>query len=132
MQYKIVDRNYGSVFSSGIYFNRYHPGTTVKALDKTLGIMVFKTLVNARDFKDFCGEMYRILEVEGIGEAIEPKLISCGYRDSMNIFYREMNSKSFNGKFRVRTALAPIGTVCYKEIRVLREYIPLARKLERI
>jgi len=122
--YKVVNSSYGSVCAIGKYYNIYGLGKIVEASEGTLGIMVFDSYTYACNFRNIHGDSdCRILAVEGMRRATRPKQICMSVKVSiMDEFYDERNSKSFSGSFNYASTMSPpIGTVCYKKIRVLRE-----------
>ena len=145
--YKLVTGSRKSAIVGEEFELYYAKGTTVEKIPETVGIMVFNTKQNARDFaKDtmykFSG--YKILKVKGIGKGRKPIRI-CPYivAYKLNDFYRYLSQlhidpfeTEISGHFLFGPPLhidpfeteilghflfgpPPRGTVCFDAVEVL-------------
>jgi len=116
--YKVVDIFYRSMMVSNEKYKLiYKPGSIVRALPGTLGIMAFDDINRAMQLAYYWNYSYngsKILSAEPIGPITRPIYI-CKYvsETTLDIYY-EMSSGSYE-------MLAPRGTVCCPSIRVIKE-----------
>lgn len=116
--YKLTDYNYNSILATGRYRRIYKPGSTVIAEPNTLGLMLFYTYKNAKNFyekmKDCLGGKgpFKILAVYGIGEKTTP--IQVG------LVVRELYLDNFYDYIPPIVYLTPPpGTICFQTVKVL-------------
>ena len=108
--YKVVTSNRNSIYAKGSYCVKYPVGALVRAKEGTLGLMVFPEREDAEWFQHDIISANIILKVEVCGEGIVPEFISEGITgSSLDLFY-------LGG---LCSTSPPIGTECYRELRVL-------------
>ena len=116
------------------YIRKYLKNTTVKAQEGSLGLMVFETKKQAKNFSIRLSES-RVLEVMPIGRPKRPTVLA--HRDHFNLFYKhkrrftikkiiEQLQTSMGGRldYEVNNHFimlwpVPEGTVCYPSVKVL-------------
>ena len=116
IRWKVTNLSRASVIVHNVsnYSRFYYKGTIVKAKSGTLGLMTFKTKLDALDFAKeiFHLRGFKILKVQSIGRGRVPDRIALkSSEESLNFFYSE-------GPL-IDSWLPPEGTICYDKIKVL-------------
>lgn len=121
--YKVVTCAYHSIAVCGTYDLHYQIGTVVKARLGSLGIMTFDTLPNAIKLVDLftncpgAEHPIRLLQVEAQRRhrlSIYPKMAPWVYLDCLHTWYSAPKDE--------RQYAQPLsGTVCYTQVKVVRE-----------
>ena len=115
--YKVTNLYRESVYAGDSFCLTYYQGAIVEALEGTLGVMVFESYANAKEFGDLHKKKpggYYILQVRGIGKPSVPEEISgwtTGYDLKQWYQYPEERDKS--------SSAPPPGTVCFQSVEVL-------------
>ena len=117
--WKVTHVNRQSVHAQGKYKLTFEKDTVVKAIQGTLGIMLFEEYLDAQSWalrqSCFCYRGHSVLQVELLGEITKPVFISMNFEEvGLNIFYRECSNPNYSTGF-----VAPAGAICSQSVRVL-------------
>lgn len=118
LAYKVVNSEYKSLHVNGRYELEYGVNETVKSAPFTLGIMAFQTLQQLLTFcpvDSIIAHDRHVLKVLWTGsiQLKDPLISSVTTEQSLNAFY--------DGQNHAFTMIAPSGTICFDEVRVLEE-----------
>ncbi len=117
--YKIVTKDRKSVMATryvdGKYVQKYLVGARVRAMDHTMGFMVFPKRKDAEYFRNIHSlDNCLIIQVRVFGDCIVPNYISCGVLErSIKEFYSSIEG------YELYKIIPPRGTVCYKELEAI-------------
>lgn len=118
-KYKVVDNVGGScvITPNSKFYLEYEKDTHVKALEGTLGVMLFKNKKLAIAFLDMPKKQL-IKRVIPVGKATVP--IKVSRMAGSDVDMQEFNEAIANGKYPKRLCCdPPKGTVCYPEVIVV-------------
>lgn len=111
-RFKVLGFHRESCYAQGKFRKKYEEDEIVAAVPGTLGIMVFKSLEEAKAFRiPRAHKCFQIVTVEPIGRGKTPKRIAGVSEYSIKRFYMK-DSREYRD-------LVPKGTICYPAVMVL-------------
>jgi len=117
--FKITNKSYHSLMSTGKYILKYEIGSTVHALPGTLGIMAFSTMDTAVRFREILGNILcnscKILLLLPIGPTTCPNNVCLV---GLDIYYARIEKELDVIDYSTQP---PLGTICCQSAKVLKE-----------
>ncbi len=108
-----VTKTFRSTKEGKKFFPIYEKGKTIKAVEKSIGIMCFETIEKARLFKQdqfYNQRKLEVIKVEGLGKPRRNLRIVMGCGDNPSYLLRKKSHTKTN---------APSGTVTFKSVKVM-------------
>ncbi len=115
IRYKVVLEDRGSTFAQGKYRLKYIKNEIVKAVEGTLGIMVFKRRSEAEYYK----RRYINYNMTGIILRVEPLSRGRNVYTVSSLFMSVELDLFYSGDYYPYTYSPPSGTICYDKVKVL-------------
>ncbi len=129
IKYKCLSKHRESCFAGPEYRLKYKKGTKVKAVVGSIGVMVFKTKMQAERFSEVCSPIaMKIVRVRCFGKGKSIKWLCSAQASGIGRFYRDLQFLGIQlfrmGNLRyvhwdISYQEAPLGTICYPEVEVI-------------